>query len=167
MPSNIEIKARARYPAQLQALAEALSGAPGTLLHQEDTFSHTPQGRLKLRMFSPTQGELIYYEQDDAPGPKPSRYTVASAPDPVTLNMLLTAALGARGMVRKQRLLYRIGQTRVHLDNVEGLGAFVELECVLRLDQTVEEGTRVVTDLMQQLAIADADLVKGAYVDLI
>jgi len=167
MPSNIEIKARARNPARLQAMAAVLSGAPGTLLYQEDTFFRTPHGRLKLRMFSSTQGELIYYERDDTSGPKPSHYTVVPTSDPEALKALLTVALGVRGVIRKQRLLYRIGQTRVHLDDVEALGTFVELEWVMSLGQPLAEGTRIVAELMQQFEIADTDLVRSAYIDLL
>jgi adenylate cyclase class IV len=167
MPVNIEIKARVRDPVRLRALAEALSRAPGTLLSQEDTFFHTPQGRLKLRTLSPTQGELIYYERADATGPRPSRYQVVQTHLPDALRATLATALGVRGRVRKQRWLYSVGQTRVHLDEVEGLGVFVELEWVMRPGQTVETGARVVAELMQHLEIAAADLIAGAYIDLL
>jgi predicted adenylyl cyclase CyaB len=166
MPANIEIKARVRHYARLQALAAALSGTTGTLLNQEDVFFHTPRGRLKLRISSPTHGELIYYERADTAGPRPSHYTIASVQDPAALQATLVAALGVRGIVRKQRWLYIVGQTRVHLDTVEGLGTFVELEWVMRSGQTVEEGRQAVAELMHQLEIADTDLVSGAYVDL-
>jgi adenylate cyclase class IV len=165
MPVNVEIKAKARDFAQLQALAATLSGTPGTLLYQEDTFFDTPRGRLKLRVLSAAHGELIYYEREDASGPKPSHYMVTPTPDPEALKATLAAALGVCGMVRKRRWLYMVGQIRVHLDDVEGLGTFVELEWVMRPDQTVAEGARDVAALMQQLHIAEADLITGAYVD--
>jgi predicted adenylyl cyclase CyaB len=167
MPENLEIKARVKHFARTQALATALSGAPGILLHQEDTFFHSARGRLKLRVFSPTQGELIYYERHDTSGPKPSHYVIAVTPDPAALKTVLTLALGVRGVVRKHRWLYIVGQTRVHLDEVEGLGSFVELEWLRQPSQTVAEGTRVVAELMQQLAIGEADLIAGAYIDLL
>jgi adenylate cyclase class IV len=167
MPVNIEIKARVRDPVLLRALVEALSSTSGTLLSQEDTFFHTPQGRLKLRTLSSTQGELIYYERADATGPRPSRYQVVRTHLPDALKATLAAALGVRGSVRKQRWLYSVGQTRVHLDEVEGLGMFVELEWVMQPGQTVETGTRVIAELMQHLEIAATDLIAGAYIDLL
>jgi predicted adenylyl cyclase CyaB len=167
MLENLEIKARVKHFARTQALATGLSGAPGTLLHQEDTCFHSAWGRLKLRVFSPTQGELIYYERQDTSGPKPSHYVVTKTPDPGALKTVLASALGIRGVVRKQRWLYLVGQTRVHLDEVEGLGNFVELEWLRQPGQTVAEGTRAVAELMQHLSIAEADLVAGAYVDLL
>jgi len=82
MPVNVEIKARVSNPLRLQTLAAALSDDSGTLLQQDDTFFHTPQGRLKLRTLAPTHGELIYYERADAAGPKLSRYEVAPTSTP-------------------------------------------------------------------------------------
>ena len=144
-----------------------MSRTSGTLLSQEDTFFHTPQGRLKLRTLSPTQGELIYYERADATGPRPSRYQMIHTHLPGALKAALAAALGVRGSVRKQRRLYSVGQTRLHLDEVEELGVFVELEWVMQPGQTVETGTRVIAELMQHLEIADADLIAAAYIDLL
>lgn len=167
MPANVEIKARLRHFAHLQTLAVTLSGEPGILLHQEDIFFSTPQGRLKLRLISPDQGELIYYERGDLSGPKTSRYTIAAVPNPLALKDTLAAALGIRGVVRKQRLVYTIGQTRVHLDRVEGLGTFVEFEWVMQPGQTAAEGRRVVSELMRQFGIADQDLIAQAYVDMV
>lgn len=167
MPSNIEIKARLSHHGRLQRQAIALSGTTGTRLDQEDTFFNTACGRLKLRTLSPTYGELIYYEREDSRGPKPSTYSVAGTHEPAALKAILAAALGVRGFVRKQRLLFIIGQTRVHLDTVEGLGTFVELEWVMQPGQTLEEGSRAVAELMQQLEIPSTDLIAQAYVDLL
>ena len=167
MPANIEIKAKARNFARQQALAAALSESPGTLLFQEDTFFHIPRGRLKLRLLSPAHGELIYYEREDTTEPTPSQYTISPTHAPEMLRDTLAQALGVRGVVRKQRRLYLLDQTRLHLDVVEGLGAFLELEWVMRHDQTVAEGTQVVTELMQRLELTPADLIEAAYIDLL
>jgi adenylate cyclase class IV len=167
VPANVEIKARVRDAEHLYRLVMALSDTPASSLDQDDTFFYTPRGRLKLRTCSPTSGELIYYERADTRDPKPSYYTIAGTREPLALQDVLTAALGVCGRVRKQRRLFLIGQTRVHLDTVEGLGTFVELEWVMRPGQTVEAGRQVVIGLMQQLEIAATDLVSAAYVDLL
>ena len=72
-----------------------------------------------------------------------------------------------RGVVRKTRYLYLAGQTRIHLDDVEGLGQFMELEVVLRPDQTDAEGQAIAEDLMARLGIRKEDLLEGAYMDLL
>lgn len=167
MPTNVEIKARVRDLASLRARAEALSGGPGQEIPQEDTFFRVPRGRLKLRELSPGQGELIYYEREDARDPKPSHYLIAGTSEPAALRAILTAALGLRGVVRKRRTLYRICQTRLHLDQVEGLGSFLELEVVLAHGQDVAQGRAIVAELMERLGIAEPDLVRCAYIDLL
>jgi adenylate cyclase class IV len=122
MPCSIEIKARVPDLQRLRTAVEALSDTPAEVLDQEDVFFQAPQGRLKLRIQGDRQGELILYHREDAPGPRPSRYLIAPTSDPSALQAILTSVLGAIGVVRKRRRLYLIGQTRVHLDEVEGLG---------------------------------------------
>ena len=167
MPRNVEVKARARDLASVRARAEALADGPCAVLHQDDTFFNVPRGRLKLRVLGPNQGELIFYDRPDAAGPKECRYTVAKAEHPDAVLKLLSRALPVLGRVRKRRTLYLVGQTRVHLDEVQGLGDFVELEVVLRRGQHAEEGARIARRLMRRLGIRKADLLDGSYMDLL
>jgi len=165
LPYNIEIKAKARDFARQMKLAQAIGGS-GAVILQEDVFFHVPQGRLKLRFLAPDRGELIYYEREDAAGPKTSDYVISQTGEPETLRRLLASALGELGIVRKKRTLFHAGQTRIHLDEVEGLGCFLELEVVLQPMQSAEEGAAIARDLMNRLQIAPDDLIEGAYLDL-
>lgn len=167
MPANIEIKARARDFADLRQRAAALSDSPVEMIPQEDTFFHTTRGRLKLRQLAPDRGQLVYYERPDQDGPKRSTYHIFETGDPSGLKATLSLALGVRGVVRKTRHLYLVGQTRVHLDEVEGLGEFMELEVVLRPEQSDAEGQAIAQDLMTRLGVREDDLLEGAYMDLL
>ena len=143
MATNVEIKARVRDIATVRAVAERLSDQPCTVLRQEDTFFHVPQGRLKLRVLAPDSGQLIYYERADTAGPKRSEYFVSPTDNPAALKAVLAPCLGVRGVVRKRRSLYWVGNTRIHLDEVEGLGSFLELEVMLGPGQSEEEGQAI------------------------
>lgn len=167
MPTNIEIKARARDFNGIRLRAEALSDMPVQVLPQEDTFFGAPHGRLKLRVRPNEPAQLIYYERPDQGGPKRSDYYIFETTDPENLKHTLSLALGIRGVVSKTRYLYMIGQTRVHLDDVHGLGQFMELEVVMRPDQSDAEGQAIAQDLMQKLGVQHGDLLEGAYLDLI
>ena len=167
MKRNVEIKARVSDLATMSRLAESISDSGPTVIEQEDTFFHTSRGRLKLRKFSASEGEIIYYERGDAEDPAECRYMLAATSEPTTLVEILSSSLEVRGIVRKTRTLYIAGQTRIHLDEVEGLGSFVELEVVLRPDQSTEDGTGIANDLMGQLGIGKSDLVAKAYIDLL
>lgn len=167
MPTNIEIKARVRDVPRIRALATALSDTPATEIQQHDTFFQVPTGRLKLRQFSADKGELIFYRRPDVAGAKRSDYLIAPSDSPERLLEVLSAALGAQQSVVKTRTLFQVGQTRVHLDSVVGLGFFVELEVQLRPDQSTEEGEETARQLMAALEISEADLIKGAYADLL
>ena len=167
MPTNIEIKARVHDMAGLRKRAEGVSDTPVQVIPQEDTFYHVPKGRLKLRQLRPDLGQLVYYERPDQDGPKHSNYHIFETGNPQGLKTALQMALGVRGVVRKTRYLYLAGQTRIHLDDVEGLGQFMELEVVLREGQTDAEGQAVAEDLMVNLGIRQEDLLEGAYMDLL
>ena len=167
MPRNVEIKARVDLVEALHArVAQLAEGAPAVLV-QEDIFFNVPQGRLKLRVLAPTHGELIFYQRANHAGPKLSTYAVVATDRPAQLQAVLEAAYGIRNTVRKTRQLYLIGRTRVHMDQVESLGHFLELEVVLADTEEASVGGREASHLMQQLGITPAQLVEGAYVDLL
>lgn len=167
MPRNIEIKARIPSIAELSPRAAAIADQGPFAIAQDDTFFHCPTGRLKLRAFSDTQGELIFYRRADQQGPKESFYVRSATAEPAQLREALTLAHGQAGRVRKQRTLFLAGRTRIHLDEVEGLGAFLELEVVLEAHEPAEAGVREAHALMARLGVDPAQLVEGAYVDLL
>jgi predicted adenylyl cyclase CyaB len=165
--ANIEIKARVNDPEELARRAKDLSGGDPEILRQEDVFFETPRGRLKLRTITGAQSELIAYSRPDRDGPTTSSYVVTQVVDPRGVREALSSTLGESGVVRKTRYLSLVGRTRVHVDDVEGLGWFMELEVVLRHgeDPTVGEGEA--RRLMTALGVVDDDLVDCSYVDLL
>ncbi|GAB4503085.1 MAG: class IV adenylate cyclase [Anaerolineales bacterium] len=167
MPANIEIKARVSDPIALRRRAEQLSDLPVEVISQVDTFFYTNRGRLKLRELGPASAQLIFYSRPDSAGPKRSDYRIFTTDEPASLKETLALALGVRGVVRKKRCLYMVGQTRIHLDEVEGLGHFLELEVVLRDGQEEAEGQAIAQDLMRRLGVGPEALLEGAYMDLI
>lgn len=165
MARNIEIKAKAENFERQKQLAAALTKEPPQLLHQKDIFYHTTNGRLKLR-FENGRGTLIGYNRPNEAGPKLSNYILSYTAEPDSLNECLAMVLQTRGIVEKTRWVYLIDQTRVHLDQVQGLGAFLELEVVLRQEQTLKEGEAIAQAIMKQLEISPECLCTHAYIDL-
>jgi len=167
MAKNLEIKARIHDRTSVEARAAAAAGGPPVRLIQRDTFFHVPRGRLKLREEEGRAAELVYYEREDLEGPKPSFYLVTPVPDPAPLRASLERCLGIRGRVEKERTLYRSGRTRIHLDRVRGLGDFLELE--VRMEPGEGEGAarKEAERLMKALGVAEEDLLRGAYLDLL
>ena len=167
MARNIEIKARLETPAQTRKWVEELADGPPATLMQEDTFFNVPEGRFKLRLVGSGQGQLIFYRRRDQAGPKLSEYEIVPVADAARLGKVLGRALGVRGVVRKRRAVYMAGRTRIHLDEVEGLGSFIELEVVLREGEDAESGRREAEELMERLGIGPTGLMETAYVDLL
>jgi predicted adenylyl cyclase CyaB len=167
MKTNIEIKAKAHDFQRQKDLAREIAGASEKIIYQDDTFFVVPHGRLKLRIFSPSHGELIYYERDDITSPKKSNYCISETNSPYTLKDALSLALPVRERVCKKRHLFIVGQTRIHFDEVESLGNFIELEVVMKDNQPANECLDIAGDLMKKLEIQNNDLIKGAYIDLL
>jgi predicted adenylyl cyclase CyaB len=164
---NIEIKARVADLAAVEARARPIATSGPQEIFQDDTFFRCRRGRLKLRDFGDGTGQIIHYSRADDAGPKVSDYVIAPTADPHALREALSRAHGIEGRVVKRRRLYLAGRTRIHLDRVEGLGDFAELEVVLGDGDAIEAGDAEARSIMQALGIGEADLVTGAYLDLL
>lgn len=167
MSRNVEIKARLESIEELLPRVKAIADSGPTEIAQDDTFFSCPNGRLKLRAFSETSGELIFYRRSDSAGPKESFYFISPTASPNTLRETLSLAYGERGRVRKHRTLFVLGRTRIHLDKVVGLGDFLELEVVLSEDESAETGVEIAHELLARLGISSTQLIEGAYLDLL
>jgi homotetrameric cytidine deaminase len=174
---NVELKARLADPAATLARALALGARDAGTLHQRDTYFPAAIGRLKLRVTDRggvggsedgTDGrdaELIAYARSDAPGAALSRYVRAPA-DPAVA-AALAAALGTRIVVTKRRRLLLHENVRLHFDEVDGLGSFLEFEAVLGVGEGRAEGEAKVATLQHALGIGAEDLVAVGYADLL
>lgn len=167
MAKNIEIKARVHDIAALAKRVASLATQRPTEIDQDDTFFRCLTGRLKLRTFSVDRGELIFYRRADQTGPRESFFLRSSTSEPDRLRECLSLAYERGGRVRKHRTLYLVGRTRVHLDEVEGLGSFVELEVVVADGEPVSAAIAEAQHLMRTLEIHPSQLVERAYVDLL
>jgi adenylate cyclase len=165
MPRNIEIKAKIDSAGALIPAAAALADQGPFEIDQDDTFFECPNGRLKLRELSRDEGELIFYQRADEAGPKESFYVIARTPTPSAMREALARAYGIAGRVRKRRTLYLAGRTRIHLDRVEDLGDFLELEVVLAADEAPQSGLDEAYRLLASLQVHPSQLQAGAYVD--
>jgi homotetrameric cytidine deaminase len=159
---NIEIKARDSDPERTLERALALGAEDRGELAQRDTYFARASGRLKLREQSPGEAELIEYRREDEAAARASDYRVVPVPDPGALSDALDTALGTLVVVEKRRRLLLKDGVRIHLDRVEGLGAFVELEAV-----APDAGREELERLRTALAIDDDALVAESYSDLL
>ena len=122
---------------------------------------------MKLRRERNAPAHLIAYERSDDSGPRESRYRIVEVADDLELEAALAAALGIEAVVRKARQLYLWEGVRIHLDRVDALGSFIELEGVTTADAGLERMEARLADLRRSLDIEDADLIGGSYRDLV
>ncbi len=148
--------------------ARLTGGGPDSKLRQVDTYFTVPTGRLKLREFSDGAGdaELIFYSRPDREGPCLSRYAIAPVRDASALKAALGAAPGIKVVVKKTRAVYLLEATRIHLDEVEGLGEFIEFEVVLAEGSPESDGEAVALELVREFAVDESDLLGESYCDL-
>jgi predicted adenylyl cyclase CyaB len=167
MSRNIEIKARIPDRDEIVRKVAGLADGGPIEIRQDDTFFNCPNGRLKLRVLSPSEGQLIFYRRPDQSGPKESFYEIYPATATDSLRAVLSLACGQCGRVKKRRILFMKGRTRVHIDSVEGLGDFLELEVVLAEGEPAEGATEEADLLLKRLGISPGQLIDCAYVDLL
>ena len=168
MSVNLEIKARCADLDALRRRAEAVATDYVGLDRQVDTYFRTASGRLKLRESSLSGGQLVPYRRADVAGPRRSDYRVIPVSDPAGTLELLAELLGVHRVVRKEREIFLYRNVRIHLDRVEGLGSFMELEAVFDGSPEAEPEQQAVVDwLLAELGVKPEDLVASSYEGLL
>eukprot|EP01091_Cochliopodium_minus_P019385 TRINITY_DN8131_c0_g1_i1.p1 TRINITY_DN8131_c0_g1~~TRINITY_DN8131_c0_g1_i1.p1 ORF type:complete len:202 (-),score=48.02 TRINITY_DN8131_c0_g1_i1:13-618(-) len=169
MNKNIEIKAKVDDLKVVEEKVKQLCNNQDypQILIQEDTFFECTKGRLKLRKINNTKdGLLIAYLREDKEGPKSNDWILTVVEDAEQTKKVLDMSNGITGIVKKKRTLYVIDDTRVHLDEVEGLGSFFELEVKIKQGNE-EEGKKVAEGLMEKCGILKSNMIDVAYHDLL
>ena len=163
---NVELKSRDPDPARTLELARRLGASDEGEIAQRDTYFGGSRARVKLREQTPGDDELIAYRRPDDAQERVSEYLRVPVPDAAALKEALDAAYGTKVVVSKKRQLLLWENVRIHLDEVEGLGSYVELEGLVEGDDDGPARERV-QRLRSELEIDDADLVAGSYSDLL
>jgi cytidine deaminase len=160
---NSELKATDSDPAASAARVAALGATDEGVLLQRDTYFRSRHGRLKLREQDGTGAELIAYRRGDSLDAASSDYLLVPAIDPAGLAQALDRSLGTAVVVTKRRRLFLWENVRIHLDDVDELGAFVEIEIV----EPDERAPGQMARLREALGIEDSALVAVGYSDLL
>lgn len=164
---NIEIKARTQRADFIrQWLKDHHADFKGTD-YQTDTYFHTKKGRLKLREGN-IENNLIYYERENQAGPKQSDFSLLKVAEPITLKEMLAESMGVRVIVSKKREIYFIENVKFHIDELETLGSFVEIEASNKTHDLPIETLRKQCDYyMKEFEIEESDLVNISYSDML
>jgi homotetrameric cytidine deaminase len=165
---NVELKSRDADPGATLRRALALGASDEGVLRQRDTYFGRTRGRLKLREQEGGRGpiaQLIAYQRPDDEQARTSAYRLADVAEPDALREALDAALGTRVVVDKRRHLLLYENVRIHLDDVDGLGAFVELEGVAAPDSDLTREHELVERLRTELGLGEP--VAVSYSDLL
>jgi homotetrameric cytidine deaminase len=164
---NVELKATDPDPARSLAVCLELGAADEGTLIQRDTYFRVPEGRLKLREQEPGGAVLVQYRRDDRPEARESRYRLIEVEDAAATRTALDEALGTLAVVEKERRLLLWEGVRIHLDTVEALGSFVELEGVAPEGSDLSGEHDRVARLSEALGIDDSRILSDSYSDLV
>jgi adenylate cyclase class 2 len=166
MKRNIELKAKTGDLVRARDAAIAAGAKHEQVLLQTDTYFHVSAGRLKLRQIEGARAELIWYSRSNNTAFRASDYIVSPVEDPQTMLTALSSALGVRGVVKKRRDLYLFENVRIHLDEVEGLGSFIEFEAVIADEADEKLSHARLVRLTEALGIGESDRIGVSYSDL-
>jgi len=167
---NIELKARLSDLIRARATAERLATLRLGVLRHRDTYFNCARGRLKLREIEGHRAQLIAYDRADRPDAKVSDYRLLELADESTsrkLRELLEAALGITVIVEKTRQVFLYHNVRIHLDEVAGLGSFLEFEAVVGEAIGDAAAHQQLAWLQNEFGIAATDLIGGSYSDML
>jgi predicted adenylyl cyclase CyaB len=162
---NVELKARDPSPERTLAACLELRAEDRGELWQRDTYFDGVHGRLKLREQRPGLAQLINYDRADERQERESRYRIAEIADADALGAVLADALGIRVVVVKHRRLLLWQSVRIHLDTVENLGSFIELEAVAEPSSDLQLEYQLIAHLREALEITDDRLIASGYAD--
>jgi len=164
---NVEIKARCNNPDLIRKyLTEHEAEFKGTD-HQTDTYFNVAKGRLKLREGN-IENNLIFYHRPDRPGAKESHFQLVKVVDSSGLKNVLSEALGVKTVVEKKREIYFIANVKFHIDEVQGLGNFAEIEASnLYQDMPKEELQKQCNFYLDELMIRQQELIADSYSDML
>jgi len=163
----VEIKARCRQVQRVREYLRSHGADMRGIDHQTDTYFRVRRGRLKLRE-GRIENALIYYERADQESAKQSDILLTETPPGSALKAQLTQALGVLVVVKKQREIAFINNVKFHIDNVEGLGHFVEIEAIDRGGALNREQLLAQCQSFQaELGVQPHDLVAESYSDLL
>lgn len=164
---NIEIKAHCRRPDKVRAALHAAGADFKGTDAQTDTYFRVPRGRLKLRQGN-IENALIFYQRPDLAGPKQAEVSLYRSSPNADLADVLTGALEILVVVKKQREIYFLDNVKFHIDSVEGLENFVEIEAIDADGSIGIDTLRQQCDFyMKQLGILTTDLVNRSYSDML
>ncbi len=164
---NVEIKARCGDPQAVRGVLRRCGAEFRGTDRQRDTYFHCPGGRLKLRQGN-IERSLIHYRREDRPGPKQAEVTLYRPPPDPDLEAVLAAALGVRVVVTKTREIYFIGNVKFHLDDVDRLGWFVEIEAIDADGRFGPEALHAqCRRYMRLLGIRRGDLLSASYAEML
>jgi adenylate cyclase, class 2 len=163
---NVEIKARCAKPDRVRAVLQEREARFAGLDAQVDTYFHVTEGRLKLRD-GKIENTLIYYWRPNESGPKTSDVLLHKTEPGSGLKEVLVAALGVLIEVKKQREIYYLGNVKIHIDQVERLGGFVEIEAAGGETADHSELLCQCRELMEAFGIRQEELVAESYSDLL
>jgi adenylate cyclase, class 2 len=165
---NLELKARDPDPEHSLRVCRGLGAEDEGILFQRDTYFEVPKGRLKLRREGEATAHLISYERANVPQRRESRYRIVAISNPQGLEGALASVLGIAAVVTKTRRLFLFEGVRIHLDLVDGLGSFIELEAVAEQgDQDLPRFETLLSDLQLSFGLEEADLIGESYCELV
>lgn len=162
---NFEFKARLHDAAQVRATLKQLRARHLGTDRQVDTYFHVPGGRLKVRE-GRIENALIFYQRTNSTRARRSTVEMMLLPRRNSVRAILARALGVLVVVDKRREIYFVGNVKIHLDRVRGLGAFVEVEATTRSGD-VRKVRAQAAKFQKRFAISRADIVAQSYSDLI
>ncbi len=167
MKKNFEIKTKLSNPKSTKPLLKSLCLGNSAIREkqlQEDIYYKVTQGRLKLRIINGRTGNLIHYFRNNKTGKRVSKYTISETNTPRELDSILSSLYGVKVKVKKYREITILDNVRIHIDNVIGLGNYLEIEIIFK---SIKDARKQMSGLIERLKLDEKNFIKESYSDLL
>jgi adenylate cyclase class 2 len=162
---NVEFKAEVRNLEAARRQCSLAGAVKSGTFAQIDTYFRVADGRLKRRETPGKPAEWIFYQRPDTVAARTSRYTLLS--DEQARVRYGSGTLIPWKVVRKTRELWLLDNVRIHLDQVEDVGTFIEFEAVVSARHDLNECRTMVLHLREQFEPILGEPVSGSYEALV
>jgi len=164
---NVEIKAKCNNPFFIRNYLTFIKAYFKGIDEQTDTYFNVINGRLKLREGN-IENNLIYYERSNQAGPKNSHFNLIKIENPRELKEVLSKSIGIKIVVKKRREIFYADNVKFHIDDVPGLGSFIEIEAGnINADLTQQQLNEQCEFYIKKFGITESDLIEVSYSDML
>jgi len=163
MPTNLELKIRVISHQSIKKILEQIGAEYKGMLKQKDVYYSVPNGLLKLRIENGSESLILHNRNENNKNRWSDFEFIKFAND--NGEKFFSKLFDVEVIVKKKRELFYYDDTRIHLDKVNNLGNFLELETLVINGKT--DAIKRFVKIIHILKLDESKQIRKSYRDLL